>query len=327
MNTKSDHSTDCEQLAIEQHRATAVRQLPAWALSFSLHAVIFVTLLWLLSHVRSGAGQVENRVGGIVLVDIESETTQYLSEGDVAETSASTAEQPPPLPASEELPPRLPGMAVNDSDLTGIGEEIVDTLSGSDSLLESTTSDRPFGGKVTTEVFGIKGTGSTFVYVFDRSGSMEDLGGRPLRAAKRQLLESLNSLSETQQFQIVFYNDQTEIFRPDPGQSRMTFADEPTKKRARSFVSSIRGKGGTDHLQALKLALSFSPDVIFMLTDADGGFTASEFRLISGWNRGGTVINAIEFGIGERGVDHTLERVAKESRGHYVYKDARSFRD
>ena len=156
---------------------------------------------------------------------------------------------------------------------------------------------------------------------------MEDLGGRPLRAAKRQLLESLNSLGETHQFQIIFYNDQTKVFQPEPGQSLMTFADESSKKRARSFVASMGGKGGTDHLRALKLALSFAPDVVFLLTDAEGGFTSRELRDISSWNRSGAIINAIEFGVGGRGVDRSLERVAIESTGQYIYKDVRSFRD
>ena len=296
-------------------------------LSFLLHTLILAALIILFSRFQDGAGEFENRSGGIVLVDISSETTEYLEEGDISESSTDSPQQPPPMPASEQLPPSLPGMAINESELTGAGEEMVDTLTGSDSLLESTTSDRPFGGQVTTEVFGVKGTGSTFVYVFDRSASMEDLGGRPLRAAKRQLLESLNSLGETHQFQIIFYNDQTTIFQPEPGQSLMTFADDPARKRARSFVASIGGKGGTDHLKALKLALSFSPDVVFLLTDAEGGFSSSELRNISNWNRSGAVINAIEFGVGQRGVDRSLERVARESQGHYVYKDVRSFRD
>ena len=328
MNWTTDSSDPSNlPIAISGQERIVRRELPAWLLSFLLHGLILLAAFLMLAKFHSGAGEVENRTGGIVLVDISSETTEYLSEGDVAETAAESAQQPPPMPASQELPPNLPGMAFNDSQLTGVGEETVDSLTGAESLLQGTTSDRPFGGKVTTEVFGVKGTGSTFVYVFDRSASMEDLGGRPLRAAKSQLLESLNSLGETHQFQIIFYNDETKVFQPDPGQSLMTFADEPAKKRARKFIASIGGKGGTDHLKALKLALSFAPDVVFLLTDAEGGFTSSELRSLSNWNRSGAVINAIEFGVGGQGLDRSLQRVATESTGQYVYKDVRSFRD
>ena len=323
---KSTTKVPAERVAFPENRKSK-RELPAWLLSFLLHALILTVAILALSNIQNGAGDVENRTGGIVLVDLSTETTQYLSEGEVSETSSDQSQQPPPMPASEQLPPNLPGMAAVDSELTGIGEEPVDSLTGTDSLLQGTTTDRPFGGKVTTEVFGIKGTGSTFVYVFDRSASMEDLGGRPLRAAKRQLLESLNSLGETHQFQIIFYNNETRIFQPEPGKALMTFADDFSKKRANSFVKSIRGKGGTDHLKALKLALSFSPDVVFLLTDAEGGFSSSELRSISNWNRSAAVINAIEFGVGNQGADRSLERVARETTGHYIYKDVRSFRD
>ena len=64
---------------------------------------------------------------------------------------------------------------------------------------------------------GAEGTGTKFVYVFDRSGSMEGYGGRPLASAKHQLISSLTQLNDACQFQIIFYNEQPEIFRPDVG--------------------------------------------------------------------------------------------------------------
>ena len=42
-----------------------------------------------------------------------------------------------------------------------------------------------------TSVFGSRGIGTKFVYVFDRSNSMNDFEGRPLAGAKRELLASL----------------------------------------------------------------------------------------------------------------------------------------
>ena len=159
-------NTESKNLTDNQVSLSAKRELPAWALSFLLHGLIVAALIFMLSKFRNGASEVENRSGGIVLVDIKSDTTEYLSDGDVVESSPQETQQPPPRPAAEELPPSLPGMAINDSELTGVGEELVDSLTGADSLLQGATSNRPFGGQVTTEVFGIKGTGSTFVYVF-----------------------------------------------------------------------------------------------------------------------------------------------------------------
>src|SRR6185436_10328598 len=86
------------------------------------------------------------------------------------------------------------------------------------------------GGQTSTGVFGVVGTGSKFVYVFDRSASMGDLGGRPLKAAKVQLIQSLEQLSDMHQFQIVFYNEQPSVFNPNaPRQPRMMYGDNQTK--------------------------------------------------------------------------------------------------
>ena len=109
----------------------------------------------------------------------------------------------------------------------------------------------------------------------------------------------------------------------------MMFAEEKTKRQAVRFVESIRGDGGTDHLQALKFALQFSPDVIFMLTDAEGGFTAAELSQIASWNRGGTVIITIEFGDGPQpdAGERSLEKLAREHQGHYLYKNIATLAD
>ena len=63
------------------------------------------------------------------------------------------------------------------------------------------------GGTTSTGVFGVEGEGSKFVYVFDRSGSMQGFQGRPLAAAKRELITSLESLESVHQFQVIFYNE------------------------------------------------------------------------------------------------------------------------
>ena len=305
------------------------RRLPAWLLSLLLHVCLFGMILLLMQRFSNGSGEVENKTGGIVLVDLTSETTEYLSEGDISDAAPDQPQQTPaPAIDADELPPDLPGMAIGESTLTGVGEDFSQSLSGANSLTVGNNSNQPFGGKITTEVFGVKGTGSRFVYVFDRSASMEDIGGKPLRAAKRQLLASLDSLGEVQQFQIIFYNDKTKTFRSNGGDGQMVFANDESKKRAERFVNSIQGSSGTDHLNALKLALSYGPDVVFLLTDAEGGFSAADLTSISHWNQSGAVINAIEFGIGrQKNTRGSLRRVASESRGQYIYKDVRSFRD
>src|SRR3954465_247782 len=122
-------------------------------------------------------------------------------------------------------------------------------------------------------VFGIEAKGSKFVYVFDRSGSME---GAPLAAAKKQLLESLQPLGETQQFDILFFNHRVAMFEGASGAKRATFATDTNKKLAGEFVQRITADGGTARALARKRALALQPDVIFFLSDEDKPMAAKE---------------------------------------------------
>src|SRR5262245_47011762 len=167
-----------------------------------------------------------------------------------------------------------------------------------------------------TQVFGVTGHGSRFVYVFDRSLSMK---GPPLDVAKRELLASLKHLDRLHQFQIVFYN---EVPRAMP---QMCFADESGLRTAESFVASVGASGGTDHVQALKVALRLNPDVIFLLTDADEPqLTRKELDEVHK-RSGGAIIHVIEFKPGpDSGRGASLRKLAEENRGQYKYVDISS---
>jgi hypothetical protein len=164
-----------------------------------------------------------------------------------------------------------------------------------------------------TQVFGVTARGNRFVYVFDRSLSMQ---GAPLAAAKRELLASLSKLGPAQQFQIIFYNEKPRLM-PTP---QLPFADENGRAQAESFISSITAAGGTDHLQALKLALRFQPDVIYFLTDADQPpLTDKQLGEIRR-NNGAATIHVIEFKSGpDSGKRNFLRQLADDNRGQYKH--------
>ena len=300
------------------------RLIPAWLLSLLLHTTICVGLILTMSRYQNGAGDVENRTGGIVLVNATSESTEYLDEGDLIEaaSAAAAAESPPPLATDSQLPPDLPGFDAPPATIKGAGDSLVEALPGADALIVGEKSSGKTGGRVTTEVFGIKGTGSRFVYVFDRSKSMDGYGGRPMRAARQELLKSLDSLKDVNQFQIIFYNESTKTFSYE-GQTALQSATETIKTEARKFINRTQPDGGTDHIRALKEAFRMNPDVIFFLTDAEGGFTQQEMRILSRFNRSGAIINAIEFG-DRQGTKRSLMSVAELSGGKYVFKNIRS---
>ena len=96
----------------------------------------------------------------------------------------------------------------------------------------------PLGGRARTSLYGIEADGYKFIYVFDRSGSMGGSGkNTPLSSAKANLLASLESLGETHQFQIIFYNEKPTMFalagHPDKLVSATRPINRPLAVRAR----------------------------------------------------------------------------------------------
>lgn len=177
-------------------------------------------------------------------------------------------------------------------------------------------------GAAQTGVFGVSGTGYKFVYVFDRSGSMDGHGGAPLMAAKTELIHSLRELGKMHQFQIIFYNEEPRIFTLSGNDGRLTFATEQNRRLAERFVNGITADGATQHEDALAMALRMNPDVIFFLTDADE--PALSARQLARLRRmsNGTVINAIEFGYGPRAEsENFLVWLARQNGGQHVYVD------
>jgi hypothetical protein len=177
-------------------------------------------------------------------------------------------------------------------------------------------------GDTHTTLFGIEAQGDKFVYVFDRSGSMGDAGGKPLREAKKQLIASLNDLDERSQFYLIFYNDQPRLFDLGTSRGHLTFATPANKRQAVDFISTVQAGGNTDHMAALTLALRLQPDVIFLLTDGEqqDDPTPDDLKRIDRLNGGATQINVIQFADAPR-PESSLIKLAHQNRGKHVFVD------
>ncbi|MBC7854329.1 MAG: hypothetical protein IAF94_12925 [Pirellulaceae bacterium] len=309
----------------------ARRQIPAWLMSFLLHfSVLTACAVFLKEEPRGIAGVEEGKEAGIVLVSTGRGKPEYFANeggGGTLTTGDSEASAPAsagsPFPETVELPkangPKLPSAP----GFGGSGAFPGEFAPGASNLAlpgKGLPLGKGRGTQARTAVFGVQGEGNRFVYVFDRSGSME---GAPLAAAKQQLMDSLESLDKVHQFQIIFYNQQPRLMQLTPGQEpSMEFAGDAGKKRAEGFIGSILADGGTRHVAALELALSLKPDVIFFLTDADDPkLSATELDRIRRLNSG-TSINAIEFGSGiASGGRNFLKSLAEQNHGNYGYVD------
>jgi hypothetical protein len=278
---------------------------------FHLSAVVLIVAA-IDSQAPQGAGDFSGSEIGIVLSDDEPKS----GSGPAGEAShVVAAPQPVPPPVAPIAPTTSPNSAVSQQphpSTPRVAQAQV-PAGGGDGY---GTGD----GQASVRVFGVEGKGTRFVYVFDRSSSME---GAPLATAKQQLIQSLESLTSVHQFHIIFFNQQMRHFDLSGGGRRVAFATDRNKNLAARFVGGITADGGTDRLPALRAAVQMNPDVIFFLTDADDPMPRAELAEIAELNeRAGVVISTIEFGRGPtKQAKNFLTELARTTGGQYGYVD------
>jgi hypothetical protein len=302
------------------------RLVPAWLFSIAVHCTLMVFLGLALQSAPRGAAEEPGRSAGIVLKRTSAEGDLYEGEEKQPAQPATTTDI-----AAPELLPTLPSETVGANQVDELPQPRAPGAQASSGGGPPDAVQIPSGGSrqgavaaaadARVSVFGVEGIGNKFVYVFDRSSSMD---GPPLAAAKRQLIESLQSLESTHQFHIIFFNTRTRSLDIAGGGRRIAFATDRNKQLAANFVGGITADGGTDRLAALREAIGFAPDVIFFLTDADDAMSASELAEIARTNRRlRTAICVIEFG--RRATppgSNFLTELARESGGQYGYVNA-----
>lgn len=328
---------------------------PSWLVSMIVHTSFF--LLMALIAVGGGGG---NGSGGVHCEIGGGDGAQ----GELDGLLAGTLDVPEPVPAIEQaeakttsidaqvlaaaplaefvLPPateltapkiELASIAGAGKGIGGLGDgrKVGGNGSGDDD------EDRPggFGGPglnpTRTGVFGLQSEGSTFVYVFDRSGSMNSsvsfssegttvFSITPLQAAKAQLINSLRDLGTRQQFHVLFYNHEVLQLHLGASKARTITATPENKRRAEEFIAAVEAKGQTYHLEPLEIALRLKPEVIFLITDGEEKDEPTDAHLaaIERLNRGRTKINVIQIGFDPRPYSN-LVKLAGQNRGKYVF--------
>lgn len=167
------------------------------------------------------------------------------------------------------------------------------------------------------------------VYVVDASGSLMDT----LPFVVAELKRSISKLSEKQSFSVIFFtaNEPLEALRPGlkPATSAM---------RARVFEWLDSGRvvpqGKASPIEAVKRALSYEPDLVFLLSDnitGRGRYELSQSQLLAEVqrsNRAKTKINTIQFLYADplgkvQGMRPTLEMISRQSSGLYNFVSGR----
>ncbi len=327
-----------------QHRWALPLWLPSWLASLVLHLALCLVLAvaW---QSRTSRGIGGGGDGDLIGVFTDGPTGDYYdSQGDGQEEGAaptisesalvaSVLGGPPsvqPGPVGDGAGPGGGSAGGGEGSLFG-GESGTGTGRtgrgpgsglGSGGLIGSPSQPRAGSGRGTKTAFFVEDQGNSFVFVIDRSASMSQSGR--LAAAKAELRGAIKNLTRANQFHIIFYNDNPTVFRP-LGDRAFT-ADEPTKRLAERFIDSITADGPTDGFErALQMAVSFHPDVIYFLTDAED-ISLSDLDL-AGLSRTsyGTTIHAIKFGEGAEERIPWMVKLAGQNGGKYLYVDSRGF--
>ncbi len=331
---------------------------PRWqsfASSLFVHLTLLLSLAWLWQPSGNGSGADRDRPVGIAIIHQASGSTEYFSEpggqGNSPMNEFATAGES--NTNSETLAKAIEAMSSQ-----AINPVTVESLLGEFSALDATAvqtsvnsgsagtgsssigksgqgstgtgsagvgNGRGSKGSTKTQVFGIEGSGNSFVYVFDRSDSMNGFEGAPFRAAKKELLKSLESLKSINQFQIIFYNEAPSPYQGSlSGTRSLIYATDNERATAIEYVRGSNAIGGTEHVPALRLGASMNADVLFFLTDAaDPMLSDGQINdIVQRCTARGTTVHSIEFGSGPSpGPGRWIEQLATQTGGQYRYVD------
>ncbi|NBC11458.1 MAG: hypothetical protein GVY24_06945 [Planctomycetes bacterium] len=187
----------------------------------------------------------------------------------------------------------------------------------------------PAGSRIGKDPFGVGmygagGNARTIVYVIDASGSLVDT----LPFAIDELKNSLRNLIPEQRFSVVFFQESRALY-PFPG---MKPATAQNIKAVSQWLDSdeVVPHGSSNPKKALQIALSYRPDLIYILSDnitGDDQYAIDQKELLQfieehKQRKGAakTRINTIQF-LYPDPLD-TLEKIAEKHEGEYRYVDA-----
>jgi hypothetical protein len=285
--------------------STSYRPRRVWlpiAVSIALHGLLFLGLAMVPSREPLRA-EIVYPAGGFVMLDDEPpasrprerQATESVAEIGRDEVFGSVSE----LPVMTSIPDRP-----NDGAHGG----------GASGAATGTGGNGPVTGSGQGHGLGLfSGTKAvrSVVYVIDRSLSMGWSGA--LDVARRELVDSLNTLPGDVRFQVILYNSTAEPLRI-AGQSDLLTATEGNRLAVADRVQDILAEGSTDHVRALRAALLLKAEAIYFVTDADE-LTLDNVRTITRLNGGRSTIHAVELHSGAARPDAPLAQLAKLNSG------------
>lgn len=155
-------------------------------------------------------------------------------------------------------------------------------------------------------------TPKELVFVLDTSGSMS---GFPIEKAKETMKLALEGLHPRDRFNLITFSGDTYVLFPHP-----VPATPENLARAKEFLESRRGSGGTEMMKAIRIALDPSDEqdhirVVCFMTD---GYVGNDLEIIGEVKKHPNA-RVLAFGIGSSVNHFLLDQMAREGRGEVDY--------
>ena len=155
-------------------------------------------------------------------------------------------------------------------------------------------------------------TPKELVFVLDTSGSMS---GFPIEKAKEVIDLALNGMYPRDTFNLITFAGDTHLLFPAPRP-----ATNENVARAKEFLRTRQGGGGTEMMKAIRTALAPSDSqehvrIVCFLTD---GYVGNDMAIIGELQRHANA-RVFSFGIGSSVNRFLLDKMAEEGRGEVEY--------
>jgi hypothetical protein len=171
------------------------------------------------------------------------------------------------------------------------------------------------GGGGGTSFFGVEASGTRFAFIVDYSASME---GEKIARLRKELRESLDRMTETNEFLIVAFSDVSQVLG---GRREWREASTAGRKRMYPFIDAQQLGPSTFPLPAFRIVFGEvrpRPDAIYFMTD--GEFDESvvqEVALLQAKLPAPVPVHCICFA--SQSGEPLMKKIAEQSKGTYTF--------
>ncbi|MBS1787997.1 MAG: TonB family protein [Acidobacteria bacterium] len=150
------------------------------------------------------------------------------------------------------------------------------------------------------------------VFVLDTSGSMD---GFPIEKAKESMKLAIDGMNPQDTFNLITFAGDTHVLFPQP-----VPATRENLNRARDFLASRSGGGGTEMMKAIRAALapSDAQDHIRIVCFMTDGYVGNDMEIVGEVQKHPNA-RVFAFGIGSSVNRFLLDKMAEEGRGEVEY--------